>query len=481
MTSRAPAGKTRSAKPRKGEPLRRETKAERAQTKLREARGVVRDVARESGERLRDHRIGPGFIRMMETAMREALTLEYPADQTMRHFFKQHPELGRRDRQMVAECVFDVMRHRRRYQHLSSSLRSSAARQMVLTSLACRKLELVEQALSEDELAWFRSVASDAGVALAPAVQLSLPDWLWEALVADFGEEEAAGMARSLLGTAALDLRVNQARTDTKAALARLTTEGLTCEAVAWMPTAIRLQGKPALERNPCFSAGEVEVQDAGSQWLAALVDAKRGQTVVDFCAGAGGKTLAMAAGMRDSGQIYAVDISSARLARLRPRLVRAGVSNIQPFAIDDESDPKLKRLGGRADRVLVDAPCSGTGTLRRNPDIKWRQSEASVRELVAKQGRILRAAAKLLKPGGRLVYATCSLLKAENEGVVSAFLAEHPNFALDNALAFERPETRGALEHLGITPETVPAILRLAPHRIDADGFAAAVMVRRV
>jgi 16S rRNA (cytosine967-C5)-methyltransferase len=211
------------------------------------------------------------------------------------------------------------------------------------------------------------------------------------------------------------------------------------------------------------------------------LVDAKRGQTVVDFCAGAGGKTLAMAAAMRDSGQIYAVDISSARLARLRPRLVRAGVSNIQPFAIDDEADPKLKRLGGRADRVLVDAPCSGTGTLRRNPDIKWRQSEASVRELVAKQGRILRAAAKLLKPGGRLVYATCSLLKAENEGVVSAFLAEHPNFALDNSLAFERPETRGAMEHLGVTPETVPDILRLAPHRIDADGFAAAILIRRV
>ena len=169
-----------------------------------------------------------------------------------------------------------------------------------------------------------------------------------------------------------------------------------------------------------------MEVQDEGSQLLAALVDAKRGEMVVDFCAGAGGKTLALGAAMRNTGRLYAFDVSGHRLESLKPRLARSGLSNVHPAQIAHERDDRIKRLAGKIDRVLVDAPCSGLGTLRRNPDLKWRQSPKSLEELQAKQSAILAGAARLLKPGGRLVYATCSLLPQENERVAEALSLIH-------------------------------------------------------
>ncbi len=174
--------------------------------------------------------------------------------------------------------------------------------------------------------------------------------------------------------------------------------------------------GKPALNQLPLFINGGVEVQDEGSQLLCHLVAPKRGEMVVDFCAGAGGKTLALGAAMRSTGRLYAFDVSEKRLANLKPRLARSGLSNVHPVLIDSERDAKIKRLAGKIDRVLVDAPCSGLGTLRRNPDLKWRQSPESVLELTAKQAAILDSAARLVKGGGRVVYATCSVLEAENE-----------------------------------------------------------------
>jgi 16S rRNA (cytosine967-C5)-methyltransferase len=158
-------------------------------------------------------------------------------------------------------------------------------------------------------------------------------------------------------------------------------------------------------------------VQDEGSQLLALLLEAGRGEMVVDFCAGAGGKTLAIGAAMRSTGRLYAFDTSAHRLDALKPRLARSKLSNVHPAAIAHERDDRVKRLAGKIDRVLVDAPCSGLGTLRRNPDLKWRQSPKAVEEMTAKQAAILQSAARLLKPGGRLVYATCSVLPQENEG----------------------------------------------------------------
>ncbi|HMN82339.1 MAG TPA: RsmB/NOP family class I SAM-dependent RNA methyltransferase, partial [Burkholderiaceae bacterium] len=254
------------------------------------------------------------------------------------------------------------------------------------------------------ELSWLDHTARIDAASLPPAVAFSLPDWLFERLVRAWGDEAARAIARSLLQPAPLDLRVNLLKADREQATAALHADGIDARPLALAPTALRVDGKPALERSSAFEAGLVEVQDAGSQVLALLAAPRRGQTVVDFCAGAGGKTLALAALMRSTGQIFACDVSAARLARLKPRLARAGASNVQPFAIDRETDPKLDRLAGRADLVLVDAPCSGTGTLRRNPDLKWRLQEHEIAELQARQLAILRAAARLVKPGGALV-----------------------------------------------------------------------------
>ena len=203
-----------------------------------------------------------------------------------------------------------------------------------------------------------------------------------------------------------------------------------------YSPLGLRVAGRPSLARHPLFVAGALEVQDEGSQLVGYLVAPKRSDMVVDFCAGAGGKTLLLGALMRSQGRLYAFDTHDRRLANLKPRLARSGLSNVHPQLIAHERDTKVKRLAGKIDRVLVDAPCTGFGTLRRNPDLKWRQPESALAELAAKQQSILAAAATLVKPGGRLVYATCSVLPDENEAIVSAFLAAHPAFARGDAAA---------------------------------------------
>jgi 16S rRNA (cytosine967-C5)-methyltransferase len=212
-------------------------------------------------------------------------------------------------------------------------------------------------------------------------------------------------------------------------------------------------------------------VQDEGSQVLAQLLGARRGEMVVDFCAGAGGKTLAIGAIMRNTGRLYAFDVSEKRLTKLKPRLARSGLSNVHPVVIAHERDAKVKRLAGKIDRVLVDAPCSGMGTLRRNPDVKWRQQPEGIAELTEKQASILDGAARLVKFGGRLVYATCSLLDEENDGIVQGFLASHPDFELvpmHKVLA----EQRISLE--------MGDYLKMLPHKHGTDGFFAAVLERK-
>ena len=212
------------------------------------------------------------------------------------------------------------------------------------------------------------------------------------------------------------------------------------------------------------------------SQLLALLTDAKRGEMVVDFCAGAGGKTLALGAAMKNTGRLYAFDISGHRLDALKPRMARSGLSNIHPAQIAHERDERIKRLAGKIDRVLVDAPCSGLGTLRRNPDLKWRQSPKLLHELQMRQAAILEGAARLLKPGGRLVYATCSLLTSEDEAIAEAFTATHP-------AEFVPVPALQALEaaHVGDAATLVTGnYLRLWPQRHQTDGFFAAVWQRR-
>ena len=216
------------------------------------------------------------------------------------------------------------------------------------------------------------------------------------------------------------------------------------------------------------FLDGFLEVQDEGSQLLALISGAKRGEVVVDFCAGAGGKTLALAAMMNNTGRLYAMDVSEKRLANIKPRIARAGVGNITPQRLDHERDLRLKKLWNKADRVLVDAPCSGLGTLRRNPDLKYRQSNDSIDELVTLQTRILDSAAHLVKRGGYLVYATCSILAEENQNQIQNFLANHAEFSLVNC---------GDLLKSNKIELDTGEFLQLNPATHHTDGFFAAVM----
>ena len=260
----------------------------------------------------------------------------------------------------------------------------------------------------------------------------------------------------------------------------RLFKAGIDSAPTPYSPWGLRLAGKPALTRHEAFVRGAIEVQDEGSQLLALLLDARRGEMVTDFCAGAGGKTLAIGASMRSTGRLYAFDVSAHRLDALKPRLARSGLSNVHPAAIAHERDERIKRLAGKMDRVLVDAPCSGLGTLRRNPDLKWRQSPEAIGELVAKQTAILESAARLVKPGGRLVYATCSLLPAENEGIAEAFAKAHPEFeALDAGELLEQARVPEA-HSLCAGGASGTGYLRLWPHLHQTDGFFAAAWTRR-
>ena len=281
-----------------------------------------------------------------------------------------------------------------------------------------------------DDEQWLAALKSVKTESLPFEIRADLPDWVIKRLRAWLDDGQILALAQGQTTTAPLDLRVNTFRTRREAVVETLRAEGIAAEPTRLSPIGVRLAQKIALNKHPLFLSGDVEVQDEGSQLLGLLMEARRGEMVVDFCAGAGGKSLLLGAAMQSQGRVYAFDVSEKRLNNLGPRLKRSGLSNLFPSRIDSENDPKIKRLAGKIDRVLVDAPCTGLGTLRRNPDLKWRQTEEGLKELCAKQKSILNAAAKLLKPGGRLVYGTCSILREENEEIAADFLLSIPSSA---------------------------------------------------
>jgi 16S rRNA (cytosine967-C5)-methyltransferase len=414
---------------------------------------------------------------LCDELLHEVLRFTTPADAVVSSFFRQNRALGARERQTLAETVYEVLRRRAKYQYLARSGHGSIERRLILLAWQGSEAYL-NAAITEGERTWLDNCRQfdpmKASKGHNAALVHNLPEWLVEPLKAQVGEEFDA-LAQALLQPAGLDLRVNAIKVKREAAQEALAAEGIRAQPTPFSPLGLRVDGKPALNRTEIFNRGEVEVQDEGSQLLSLLTEAKRGEMVVDFCAGAGGKTLALGAMMRNTGRLYAFDVSAHRLAALKPRLARSGLSNVYPAGITHERDDRVKRLAGKIDRVLVDAPCSGLGTLRRNPDLKWRQSEKSVAELTAKQASILDSAARLVKSGGQLVYATCSVLEAENEAIVRAFTEAHPDFEmLDAAEVLERQkvEQAASLCHDGM--------LRLWPHRHGTDGFFAAVWRRR-
>ena len=421
-------------------------------------------------------------------ALAEVLAMDRPADVLLSAFFRADPKLGARDRAFIAEAVYGVLRHLRSLKALAEPAAKPLAasppqgidapharatpRRLLLAWLARhggRNLREFETLVDKDDLEWLRSLKGAKLEAQPEAVRLDLPDWLHERLHAQYGERLPALMA-ALNSPAPLDLRVNNQKMSRDALLAELAGEGLAAAPTPYSPLGIRLQGKPALQKHGRFLDGGFEVQDEGSQLLGLLLAPRRGEMVCDFCAGAGGKTLLLGTLMSSSGRLYAFDVSEKRLAKLKPRLARSGLSNVQGLLIAHERDAKVKRLAGKFDRVLVDAPCSGLGTLRRNPDLKWRQSPESVAELNAKQAAILASASTLVKAGGRLVYATCSLLAEENEAIVEAFLAGHAHF---------RPVPAGEVLAAQRIPLEMGDTLRLDPARHGTDGFFAAVLER--
>jgi 16S rRNA (cytosine967-C5)-methyltransferase len=410
-------------------------------------------------------------IAALAAAIERARVLDAPADTKLRAFFRANPALGQNDRAFVAEGTFAFLR---RMRSLSALAQTEHPRKLALAVTvrdlghSVRELEPVMRAA---EAAWLAEFKGRLGTPLAPAVAADLPDWLWQRLGAVYGDERRAALARALLVPAPFDLRVNVVKAARNEALSALTADGLAVEPTRYAPLGLRVSGRPLLAKHPWLADGRLEVQDEGSQLIAHVVAPKRNDMVVDFCAGAGGKTLALGALMRSQGRLYAFDVIDRRLANLRPRLARSGLSNVHPELIAHERDTRIKRLSGKADRVLVDAPCTGFGTLRRNPDLKWRHGEAALDELTRKQAAILDAAATLVKPGGRLVYATCSLLPEENDTIIEQFLAGHADFREGDASA--------ELARAGIALDTGPR-LKVAPDTHVCDGFFAAVLERR-
>ena len=416
-------------------------------------------------------RLPPAIVAKTEEVLREILRFTSPADVTLSRFFKDNPRFGGRERGVIAEAVYAVLRNKSFFTDFAGHGNTPSMRKLALLGLAETVGIDSIGGLLDDETDFLTRIKEVDRNLLPGPIRANLPQWLFDKLVAQFGEQEALELAAVLNTPAPLDLRVNSVKAERDDVIAQLAQAPIVAEPMPVAPLGLRVQKKPALQNLPLFKEGAIEVQDEGSQVLSQIVCARRGEMVVDFCAGAGGKTLALGALMRNTGRLYAFDVSEKRLAKLKPRMARSGLSNVHPVLIAHERDAKVKRLAGKIDRVLVDAPCSGLGTLRRNPDVKWRQQPGAVAEMQEKQASILDAASRLVKNGGRLVYATCSLLNEENDVIVEGFLANHADFELvpmSQVLAEQK------------IPLEMDQYLKLLPHKHQTDGFFAAVLQRK-
>ncbi|HQT81282.1 MAG: hypothetical protein B7Z60_00625 [Ferrovum sp. 37-45-19] len=400
-------------------------------------------------------------------ALNEVLTFVRPADAVLRQFFREQSKIGGHDRRYIVETVYGVLRHA---ESLTPFAPLHAARRLALLfhmKIEGRSLRDLEKLCSEEELRWLKEVKA-AGLPPSLSVQTGLPEWVLEKLKPIYNEQDLLTLGRSMMHEAPLDIRVNTFLVSREDVLNELLGMGLKVSVTPHSPFGLRLEGRPSLQDLILFKKGYFEIQDEGSQLLGVMLAPKRRDLVIDFCAGAGGKTLLIATLMQNLGRVYAFDVSAKRLDQLKPRLKRSGLSNIMPVLIENERDQRVKRLRGKADRVLVDAPCSGLGTLRRNPDLKYRQSAEGIDELVVKQRAILESAAQCVKPGGLLMYATCSILPEENEGQVQWFSEKHQDFEL----------TEVNLPELGMTSGH---FLQCLPHQQGTDGFFAAMWQRKM
>jgi 16S rRNA (cytosine967-C5)-methyltransferase len=419
-----------------------------------------------------------------------------PADLVANAYFRARRYIGSGDRRAVSDRVWGILR---RWGQLRWWLKRTGHPGDQTTGLAraivAADVLLVEGASLADLEAMFdggryrpdplddaerRALRQMEGHSLPHPeqpdwVRLNVQEWVAPHLKEAYGDAWGREIA-ALETPPPVDLRVNRLKATLEEAQAALKREGIETETMRYATNGLRLKRRLSVVAGEAFQNGLVEVQDEGSQLVAALVDAQPGMQVADYCAGAGGKTLAIAAGMNNKGRVVAMDVLETRLDRSAQRVRRAGAHNVERRVLGADNRKWLKRQGGAYDRVLVDAPCTGTGTWRRNPDGRWTLRPEDLAELVPKQAAILDAAARLVKPGGGLVYATCSVLPAENERQIEAFLERHPEFAAvpvadvwRDAMGTEAPPEISAGPYL-----------RLSPLRHGTDGFFAATLIRK-
>ncbi len=427
-----------------------------------------------------------------------------PAERVMARYLRERRYIGSKDRRALGDLAYRVLRARARLDWwlerigpgpgdgLVRPRRSVLAALLLIDGRTPATLAALFDGgtyhpapLDPDERVLADALAGRSLTDLEqPAwVAAECPEWLWPEFVEAFGTGAAAELG-ALMGEAPLDLRVNTLKGARAAARTALAEEGIEAAPTPLSPLGLRAAGRPGLSAGRAYESGLVEIQDEGSQVVALVTDARPGMVVLDFCAGAGGKTLALAATMDNRGRLTALDVDQRRLDRAAGRLKRAGVGNVERHRLDDEA--WLARHAGGFNRVLVDAPCSGTGAWRRQPDARWRLTPETLDGYRATQARILAQAAPLVAGGGRLIYATCALLPSENRRQVEAFLAARPDFSLLPAAAVWA-ETLAPMGVPADAPGPPPGpapfdgpYLLLSPARHGTDGFFAAILERR-
>lgn len=417
----------------------------------------------------------PGSLLDLATGLlARVLAFEQPMDRVVGEVLHGERSLGSRDRRLLGELAYAVVRELAWWRHLASTAGGPEPEARRLAMLAWPGDEpALQRLLQPAEAAWLARARTAAAADRPPALRHNLPDWLASRLEVQLGAGFDA-FADAMLRPATLCLRVNRLKATLPEAIARLADDGIVARPGGLSPVALRVEGRPPLQGSAAYRDGWVEVQDEGSQLLALALGARRQDTVVDYCAGAGGKTLALGAQMRGGGRLYAFDSSAGRLAALAPRAERAGLAGVHAVQITGAQDERLQRLAGKCDRVLVDAPCSGLGTLRREPDLKWRHHASDIAAFARIQREILESAWRLVKPGGRLVYATCSPLAEEDEAVADAFeqaRAGRTRLPMAEVLATAQvPDPSRLVEGRA---------LRLWPQRDDTDAYFAAAWER--
>jgi len=410
-----------------------------------------------------------------------------PVADALKDWGLSHRFAGSGDRAAIAGLVYDALRRKSSAAWLMgeatprASLLGMLRRERGLDAQAmaalCNGSRHAPPPLSDREAA---ALAHDALTGAPAHIEGDYPEWLDSHLARVFGDERAAEGA-ALASRAPLDLRVNTLAAERGQPLAKL--EHLNAAPTPWSPIGIRIRlaaeaKSPAIHAEPVFLKGQIEIQDEGSQLAALLADAKPGEQVVDLCAGAGGKTLAFAAAMENRGQIYATDLDKRRLAPIHARLERAGARNVQVRTPTGRGDI-LADLAGRADLVMIDAPCTGTGAWRRNPDAKWRIRPGALAERLNEQQAVLERAATLVKSGGRIAYVTCSVLAEENNDQVGSFLARHPDFSVEKPA--DLPKVLGERAYLFARAALISDQgLLMTPRRTDTDGFFVSMLRRR-